>query len=93
MTTQVMPKAVKWKEPPQYNDTIDYDLIKVWIFVVDNYYKLVGLTDEVQQARFAAMLLVKNAALWLHSSGLDLDQTRWSTLTAQVCDCFHQADC
>lgn len=82
MTTQVMPNAVKLKEPPVYDGSIDYELIEAWIFGVDNYYKLVGLTDEVQQARFAATLLVKNAALWLRSSGLNLDTTKWSTLKA-----------
>ena len=76
MMTQGMPNAVKLKEPPQYDGAIDYELIKAWIFGVDNYYKLVGLTDEVQLARFAAALLIKNASLWLRSSGLDLDCTR-----------------
>ena len=80
MTTQVMPNAVKLKEPPQHDDAIDYELIEAWIFGVDNYYKSVELTDEVQQACLAAILLIKNAALWLHSSGLDLYHTRWSTL-------------
>ena len=87
-----MPNAVKLKEPPQYNGAIDYELIEAWIFGVDNYYKLVGLTDEVQQARFAATLLIKNAALWLRSSGLDLDRTKWSTLKTQVRDYFRPAD-
>ena len=73
MTTQVMTNAVKLNKPLQYDNTIDYKLIEVWIFGVDNYYKLVRLTDEVQQARFAATLLIKNVSLWLHSSGLDLD--------------------
>ena len=68
-----MPNTVKLKEPPQYDGAIDCKLIEAWIFGIDNFYKLVGLTDEVQQARFAAMLLIKNAALWLRSSGLDLD--------------------
>ena len=70
------------KEPPQYDGAIDYELIKAWIFGVDKYYKLAGLTDEVQQARFAATLLIRIAALWLNSSGLDLDQTEGSTLKA-----------
>ena len=55
MKTQVVPNTVKLKKPLQYNGTINYDLIKAWIFGIDNYYKLVELTDEVQQARFAAM--------------------------------------
>ena len=47
MTIQVMPNAVKLKEPSQYDGAIDYELIEVWIFGINNYYKLVGLTDEV----------------------------------------------
>ena len=87
-----MPNAVKLKEPPQYDGAIDYELIKAWIFGVDNYYKLVGLTNEVQHAWFAATLLIKNAALWLRSFGLDLDRTKWSTPKTQVRDCFCPAD-
>ena len=71
-----MPNAVKLKEPPQYNGANDYELIKAWIFGVDNYYKLVGLTNKVQQAQYAATLLIKNVTLWLRSSGLDLNCTR-----------------
>ena len=82
MTTQVMPNAVKLKLTPQHNGTIEYELMEAWIFGADNYYKLVGLTDELQQACFAATLLVKNAALWLCSCGLDIDHTRCSTLKA-----------
>ena len=68
-----MPNVVKLKELPQYDGVINYELIEAWIFGADNYYKLAGLINEVQQARFAATLSIKNAALWLHSSGLDLD--------------------
>ena len=59
-------------------------MTETWIFGVDNYYKLVRLTDEVQQAHFAVMLLIMNVALWLHSFSLDLDQTRWSTLVLRI---------
>ena len=80
MTTQVKPSTVKLKKPPQYDGAINYEWIEAWIFGVNNYCKLVGLTDEVQQARFAATSLIKNVALWLRNFGLDLDQTRWSML-------------
>ena len=42
---QVMPGAIKWKEPFQFDSTMDYKVIKV--YGVDNYYSLIGLTDEV----------------------------------------------
>ena len=47
MITQTMPGAVKLKEPPSYYGTIDYETIEVWLFVVKNYFALVGLTDEI----------------------------------------------
>ena len=53
---------------------------------------LVGLTDEIQQARFAATLLTKQAALWLRSSGIDLDRTKWSTLKIAIRDYFRPSD-
>ena len=47
MTTQTMPGAVKLKEPPTYDRTMDYEIIEVWLFVVENYSALIGLTDEI----------------------------------------------
>ena len=46
MTTQTMPGAVKFKEPPTYDGTMDYETIEVWLFAVENYFTLVGLIDE-----------------------------------------------
>ena len=89
---QVMGHAVKLKEPPTYEGEVDYETIKLWIYSVDNYYVLVGLTDEIQQARFAATLLTKQAALWLPSSGINLDRTRWSTLKIAIRDYFCPSD-
>ena len=47
MTTQTMPGAVKLKEPPTYDRTMDYETIEAWLFAVENYFTLVGLTDEI----------------------------------------------
>ena len=60
---QLMPQAVKLKEPPTYKGQVDSKTIESWIYSADNYYVLVGLTDKIQQARFAATLLKKQAAL------------------------------
>ena len=46
MTTQTMPGAVNLKEPPTYYGTMDYESIEAWLFVVDNCFALIGLTDE-----------------------------------------------
>ena len=47
MTTQTMPGAVKLKEPPTYDGTMDYETIEAWLFAVENYFVLVRLTDEI----------------------------------------------
>ena len=47
MTTQTMTGAVKLKEPPTYDETMDYEAIEAWLFVVENCFTLVGLTDEI----------------------------------------------
>ena len=62
------------------------------MYSIDNYYALVGLTDEIQQARFATTLLMKQAALWLRSSGINLDRTKWSTLKIAIRDYFRPSD-
>ena len=50
------------------------------------------MTDGIQQAHFATTLLTKQAALWLPSSGIDLDHTKWSTLKDLIRDYFHSSD-
>ena len=47
MTTQTIPGAVKLKEPPIYDGTMDYETIEAWLFAVENCFTLVGLTDEI----------------------------------------------
>ena len=47
MTTQTMPGAVKLKEPPTYDGTMDYETIEAWLFVIKNCFVLTGLTDEI----------------------------------------------
>ena len=47
MITQIMPGAVKIKESPTYDGTIDYETIEAWLFMVENYFMLVGQTDEI----------------------------------------------
>ena len=85
---QLMPHAVKLKEPSMCEGQVDYETIKSWIYSINKYYALVGPTDEIQQARFVAMLLTKHAALCLWSSRISLDHTRWSTLKVAVRDYF-----
>ena len=36
--------------------------------------------------------MIKNAALWLRTSGLDLDTTKWSTLKYEIRAYFRPAD-
>ena len=50
------------------------------------------MTDEIQQACFAATLLTKQAALWLHSSRINLDCTKCSTLKVAIRDYFRPSD-
>ena len=47
MTTQTMQGAVKLKEPPIYDETMDYETIEAWLFAVENYFVLIGLTEEI----------------------------------------------
>ena len=47
MTTQTIPKAVKLKETPINDRTMDHETIEAWLFAVENYFALVGLTDEI----------------------------------------------
>ena len=47
MTTQTIPGAIKLKEPPTYDRTMDYETIAACLFLVEKYFTLVGLTDEI----------------------------------------------
>ena len=47
MTTHTMPGAIKLKQPPIYGGNMDYKTIEVWLFAIENYFLLIGLTDEI----------------------------------------------
>ena len=42
-----MPGAVKLKEPPTYDRTIDYETIEAWLFVVKKCFILIRLMEEI----------------------------------------------
>ena len=87
-----MPGTVKLKEPPQFDGAMDFDVIESFIFSVDNYFALVGLTDPIQQTRFASTLLIKQAALWLRTNKFDLSHTAWGTLKSELRLYFRPVD-
>ena len=63
---------------------MDYEAIEAWLFMVENYFAVVGLTDKIKQSRFASTLLTNNAALWQYSSHLNLNITKFPTLKYEL---------
>ena len=57
--------AVKLEQPAKFEGQMDHEILATFIWQVENYMALAGVTDAVQQARFASMLLTKSAAIWL----------------------------
>ena len=55
-TTQTMPHAIKLPVPAPYRGEMDYEIIEAWIFSLDQYFLLTGLTEEVQRARYIVVV-------------------------------------
>ena len=58
--------AVKLEQLAKFEGQMDHEILATFIWQVENYMALTGVTDAVQQARFVSMLLTKSAAIWLH---------------------------
>ena len=71
---------------------MDFYTIESFIFSVDNYFALVGLTDPIQSTRFVSKLLIKQVALWLQTNNFDLSQTAWGTLELELRSYFRPTD-
>ena len=71
---------------------MDFEQVEAWLFTVDNYFNLVGLTDPIAQYRYAITLLSKSAAIWLRNQNFDLTKTTWPTLQHAIRSYFRPAD-
>ena len=49
---------------------------------------LTGFTDPSQVAHFSATLILNAVALWLHTSGANLNAVKSPILKTQIRDCF-----
>ena len=48
LSAQIILHTIKLQPPPAYKGEIDYKVIEAWIYSVDNYFALTGLTDPSQ---------------------------------------------
>ena len=48
LSDQIILHTIKLQPPPVYKREIDYEVIEAWIYSVDNYFTLTGLTDPSQ---------------------------------------------
>ena len=48
MSAQIIPHTIKLQSPPAYKGEMDFKVIKAWIYSVETYFALTGLTDPSQ---------------------------------------------
>ena len=48
LSAQIIPYTIKLKPPPLYKGEMGYEVIEAWIYSVENYFTLTGLTDPSQ---------------------------------------------
>ena len=56
------------------------EIVEAWVFQVENYFHLCGVTEPNKQARFATLLLTKSAAIWLGNQNYTMSQFAWEDL-------------
>ena len=71
---------------------MDFDAVESFIWALDNYFALTGLTDEYQRARFAATCMTKLAALWMRNQDFDFEMLQWTDLRGEIRQYFRPAD-
>ena len=47
LSTQTMPHAIKLPVPAPYRGEMDYEIIEAWIFTLQQYFLLTGLTEPI----------------------------------------------
>ena len=57
--------------PEKFDGAMDFDSIESFLWSLDNYFKLLRLTDPNQQACFAITYMTKSAALWMQIHEFD----------------------
>ena len=58
--------TIKLEQPAKFKGQMDHEILATFLWQVENYMALTGVTDAVRQACFASILLTKSAAIWLH---------------------------
>ena len=48
LSAQIIPHTIELQTPPSYKGEMDYKDIETWIYSVENYFALNGLTDPSQ---------------------------------------------
>ena len=48
LSCQIILHTIKLQPPTVYKGEMDYEVIEAWIYSVDNYFTLTGLTDPSQ---------------------------------------------
>ena len=86
-----MPGAIKLEQPEKSDIFMDFDDVKAFIWEMDKYSALTGLTDEYQCAPFAAIHTNKYTSLWMHNQDFYFDLLIWPDLHGEIRRYFHPA--
>ena len=57
LSAQIIPHTIKLQPLPVCRREMDYKVIEIWVYSVNNYFALTGLTGPSQWAYFAAILI------------------------------------
>ena len=49
LSAQIIPHTIKLQHLPAYKGEMDYEIIKSWIYSVDSYFAMTGLTDPANR--------------------------------------------
>ena len=92
MASHQLPTGVKLDKPKGFNGVMDGDVVRAFVFQVERYFALVGLSDGNQQAQFLSMLLLDHAALWLQHQEYDWTTVEYTTIKNDLLAYFVPVD-
>lgn len=87
-----LPSAVKVPLPDKFNGEMDFDRVTAFLFSIEQYCNVVGLTSTIGKAQLTAMLLTGDARVWFMHNEYDQATLSYETLAKALKDYFRPAD-
>ena len=79
-----MPFQVNLEQPTKFEGSMDHKALTSFMWSVQNFFYLTGLTDPIAQAWLASMWFIDSTAAWLQHQGYNHIILTWATQKVDI---------